>query len=249
MWCAVLVSVLAACGGGGGGGGAVVPEGYWHGASTTIISPGTFPWDVSMLVLENGETWTVYDGIFPPPTSQPGLLGGLYGTTTSAGGNALSGSGLDIGLHSQVMSTAPTTYSGTFTGNSAIAVTTSGGVTFNASYQSGYDQPASLAALAGTFNGLGASGYNPASPVALTIEASGAFTVPYAIECGGSGTLTPRASGKNVFDVSMTLGTLCNMGGLRSFSGVAYYDTVTTRLVMLALNSAKSDSVMYVAHK
>jgi hypothetical protein len=73
--------------------------------------------------------------------------------------------------------------------------------------------------------------------------------VPYDLECGGSGTLTPRASGKNVFNVAMTLGVNCNLGGLRSFTGVAWYDTVKRRLVMLALNSAGSDGVMYVGQQ
>jgi hypothetical protein len=98
-----------------------------------------------MLVLENGETWAVYDGMFPPPTSQPALIGGLYGKTTFTG-NSLFGSGNAIN-ETPGLSFSPTTYSGTFDAKNTIAVTASNGVTFNASYQPGYDQPASLAVM------------------------------------------------------------------------------------------------------
>lgn len=66
------------------------------------------------------------------------------------------------------------------------------------------------------------------APLTISIAESGGFTGSYASGCALSGTLTPRASGKNVFDMTITNGaTPCSQPGL-TFTGVAIESTPST---------------------
>jgi hypothetical protein len=234
---------LTGCGGGGAPNPS--PEGYWQGVSSPDFNM-IAGYNVSMLILENGETWAVYEGV--PPSVPQWPYGGLYGTATSSG-NSLSFSGQSIHVSTRTaLGLSPGSYSGTFAAKSTLAVTTSAGLTINAKYQAGYEQPASLADVAGTFKGFGAGPYSAVPDLSITVDSSGAFTVPWDLTCGGSGRLTPRASGKNVFDVTVTLGVGCNLGGLITFTGTAYYDRAARRLVLVALEPDKSRGLMYIAH-
>lgn len=234
-WAALAVStaVLTACGGGDDAAATLAVEGFWSGSTTTGVG-------VNLAILENGETWGVY-------TSGGGIAGALYGNTT-ASGNTLSGSGSDFNIPSRTTSSA--TYSGTFAPKSSISLTTSGGVSFTGTYEAAYDQPASLAAVAGSFTGEGVSGSSPVQGVSVTISSSGAVTVPANLGCSASGLITPRASGKNVFNVSVTFsGSTCALGNGATATGMAYYDSVDQGLVVLALNSAKTDGFIYIGSK
>jgi hypothetical protein len=62
--------------------------------------------------------------------------------------------------------------------------------------------------------------------------------------CSVSGTILPRASGKNVFNVSSTFtGNLCALGNGTTTTGVATLDSTTgvNRLFIMTLNGAKTD--------
>lgn len=235
-----LTVLLAACGGGGGDGASptapapsVTAEGFWEGSASTGVS-------VALAVLETGETWGVY-------TSSGSIVGALYGTTTSSG-TTLSGLGKDFNIPSR--SVTPGTYTGTFVAKSSINVATSSGSTFSGTYKTAYDQPASLAAVAGTFAGVGVSGTSPVQPISVTISSSGAITVPASLGCSAAGTATPRPSGKNIFDVTVTFtGSTCALGNGASTTGIAYYDATTRRVLVMAMNAAKSDGFIYVGQK
>lgn len=231
-----LASILAACGGGGSEGTstpAATAEGFWEGSASTGVS-------VAVAVLENGETWGFY-------TSSGSIVGALYGNTSSSG-TTLSGSGIDFNIPSRTVTAG--TYSGTFAAKSSINVTTSTGVTFSGTYNPVYDQPASLAALAGSFSGQGVSGTSPVQTVSVTISSSGAISVPASLGCAATGTAAPRPSGKNIFDVTVTfMGSTCALGDGASATGVAYYDATTRRVLVMGMNAAKSDGFIYVGQK
>lgn len=233
-----LSAVLAACGGGGGDSApapapTATAEGFWEGSASTGVS-------VALAVLENGETWGVY-------TSGGSIVGALYGNTTSSG-TTLSGSGKDFNIPSRTVGSA--TYSGTFVAKSSINVTTSARATFSGGYKTAYDQPASLAAITGTFSGVGVSGTSPVQPVSVTISPSGTITVPGTMGCSAAGTATPRPSGKNILDVTVTFtGTSCALGNGASTTGIAYYDATTRRVLVMAMNAAKSDGFIYTGQK
>ena len=235
-----LTVLLAACGGGGGDSAsppapppAVTAEGFWEGPASTGVS-------VALAVLETGETWGVY-------TSNGSIVGALFGNTTSSG-TTLSGSGKDFNIPSRTVGSG--TYSGTFVAKSSINVATSTGSTFSGTYKTAYDQPASLAAVAGTFSGQGVSGTSPVQTVSVTISPSGSITVPASSGCSAAGTATPRPSGKNIFDVALTFtGSTCALGNGASTTGIAYYDATTRRVIAMAMNAAKSDGFIYVGQK
>jgi hypothetical protein len=68
--------------------------------------------------------------------------------------------------------------------------------------------------------------------------------------CSAAGTATPRPSGKNIFNVTVTFtGSNCALGNGASTSGVAYYDAATRRVLVMAMNAAKSDGFIYLGQK
>lgn len=228
--------VLSACGGGGGDGtttttppatSAVSAEGFWTGTS----SKGA---QVQVAVLEDGTAWGFY-------TVSGALAGALYGSSSSVVGTTLSGSGLDIyggAIH-------PVTFTGTVATKSTLNVTLSSGSTFAGRYSTAYDQAALLSSLAGTYAGWGLTGATAARSVPVTISAGGAISATDA-GCAISGTATPRATGKNIFNIQATFtGSTCTLGNGTVTSGIAFYDTATRQLIVMAMNSSKTDGFMY----
>lgn len=234
-----LCVFLAACGGDGGSGSPDSPktslaEGFWVGeASTGVI--------VNLAVLENGESWGLYG-------DTDSLYGALYGNTKTSDSTHLSGSGKDFNLVDRDVESA--TYSGTFEAKTSMNITLSNGITFAATYSDKYDQPASLATLAGSFSGWGVTGRTYPAGISISIAADGKITAPEAEGCGGVGSATPRASGKNVFDILVTFqGAACALGNGTTVRGVAFYDTDTETVQALALNGAKDDGFIFIGSK
>lgn len=233
---AAAVSLLTACGGGGDDSAVTPPpptsastaEGFWVGTASTGNT-------VALAVLENGETWGIY--------SRSGVLQGvLFGNTTSTS-STFSGTGLDFG------STGLTagTYSGSYSPKATLNATTSGGGTFTATYSTAYDQPASLAALAGTYSGYVATKSASARDT-VTVSSTGAIRSGSSATCLSSGTASPRASGKNVFNVSVTFsGSFCLLGNGTTVTGVAYLEG--RQLITLTLNGGKTDGLIFLGSK
>lgn len=74
------------------------------------------------------------------------------------------------------------------------------------------------------------------SSLNLSVDTAGNFTGIYASGCSLSGTLTPRASGKNVFDMTISFGpTPCTQPS-RTFSGVAidYAPSMLARALVMS---------------
>ncbi len=236
-------TVLTACGGGGGGGGSdaspspapVTPatsaEGFWSGKSST-------GYDVSVAVLENGETW----GVFGQNGS---LYGALHGSTASSNG-ALTGTGHEFNLVSRTV--AASSYTGTYAARSAIQFRLPTGVSVQGAYSAAYDQPASLATLAGTYTGSGVATGAPVQALSVTISAMGAVSSPPSLGCTASGSVVPRVSGKNVFDLRVTFsGASCALGDGASVSGVAYADS--GNLLALGLLPSQTAGFIFTGKK
>jgi hypothetical protein len=234
------LAAVSACGGGGGGesttdGAATVAtaEGFWSGTTSTGVG-------VDLVVLETGETWGVY-------SSGGAIVGALYGATNSSA-NSLSGSGNDFNIPSGTVTAG--TYSGTYSPKATISVAFAGGGTFTGAYQAAYDQTASISAVAGTFTGSGVVSNSSVQRATVTISATGAVTVPASLGCSAAGTMSPRPSGKNVFNVAVTFtGSSCALGNGASVAGVAYYDAATREVLVLALNASKTDGLLYIGTK
>lgn len=209
------------------------PEGFWSGRAST----GT---DVFLAVLDDGKTLGLYQS--------GGYIVGALAGETSFSGSQLSGSGQDFNLLSRTIT--PGSYAGTFSEKNHVDVRLSNGSTFIGHYDSRYDQPASLAAVAGTFSGQGVSGTIAPQSIGISISSSGKITMPASQGCSGSGTAQPRVSGKNVFDVTITFqGSTCALGNGATVRGIAVYESGQRHLWALALNSAKTDGFIYSATK
>ena len=227
----VLLS-MASCGGSSSSSPATA-EGFWTGTSTT----GT---TVSVAVLEDGEVWGVY-------STTNTIIGAIVGTS-AVNGNSISGTGTDFDIPTRT--STPGTFSGTFSTQSSLNVTTSKGVTFTAAYDPTYGTPASLAAAAGTFVGGGVSETTSNQVVTVTLNSSGFVSATAGNGCTASGLATPRPSGKNVLNVTMTFsGITCGLGNGTVTTGIAYYDVNIRNILVLALNPGKTDGFIYLGSK
>jgi len=250
-WVAAII--LSACGGGGGDETTATvatpavttpavttptattasAEGFWVGTTAN----GTA---VNLAILENGETWGLYG-------SSSAVTGAVYGIT-STNGTSLSGSGYGFNFVTR------TSGSGTFTGS----VTTKGNISFNvsdgtkltATYDASYDQPTSVASVAGTYTGWAETG--GISPQATTVVVDANGNIASSItegnsSCITSGKATLRASGKNVFNLQLTFtGDYCALGNGTVVNGVATYNVTNRQFIAMALNSAKSDGLVFL---
>jgi hypothetical protein len=233
---ALLAATVALVACGGGGGAAPTPasvvnasaEGFWNGTAST--GP-----QVSVVILENGETWGLY-------ASANSIVGALFGNTVVSG-STVSGTGNDFNLVSRTVT--PGTFTGTVAAKSTLSLTTSTGAKLNATYDATYDQAPSLVALAGTYTGQAVTGGTSPQTNTVTISSTGALS-SVGTGCTASGTATPRPTGKNIFNISVTFtGTSCALGNGVVTTGVATFTPATRQLIAMAMNGAKSDGFIY----
>lgn len=237
--------VLAACGGGGTLGDIDLPppatpsaEGAYAGALSGSTTNNSF----QMLVLDGGEYWVPYG----TTTGDVFYLAGfIQGNGTSSNGSFSSSNGLDFGASPPLADTVSATY---VAGVSVKGTVTSafGAVGFEGSAADiapyVYNTPAVPAAIAGNWTMSALDG----SDVSVTIGASGAFT-SVSEGCTSTGTVLPRPSGKNVFDVKVTAGASpCAVPG-QAGHGIAVYSpllgsSLTQLLVGLVSNDRSAGS-------
>lgn len=237
----LVMALLGGCGGGGDSGDtALTPssasksaaEGLWRGTTSDGLS-------ITAAVLENGELWAL-------GSSSTGVVGFYHGDLYSSGNN-LYGSGTTYGLISH--RAIPSTFSGMAYPQNSLNLTV-GSTVFHASYASDYDQsPAPLTSMAGTYSGWVATvsgSYDPSAVISISATGQIASGGTY---CSVLGNITPRASGKNVYDVTITYnGTNCSVAGT-TLTGMAAYDSNSGVLVVLALTGSKADGLIYSATK
>ena len=226
-----LTLLLAACGGGGGGGSgtpasAGTAEGMWVGSTST-------GYGVAMLVLENAETWGFY-------YSGSTTAGVLYGTSTGTS-SSFNATGTDFNFYDRSSTSGSLT--GTVVPGTSINATGSTGGSLSLAYDSTYNTPASLATVAGNYVGWGVTKSTPSQSVVFTINSAGAISST-GVNCSVAGSVTPRSSGKNVYNVSTTFtGSACALGNGTTTTGVATLVSLgsVNRLIMMTLNSGKTD--------
>jgi hypothetical protein len=103
--------------------------------------------------------------------------------------------------------------------------------------------------LSGSYSGWGVTGTTSAQSASVSFSSSGSIA-SYSPGCNATGTAAPRASGKNIFNVSVTFtGAHCALGNGAVTTGIAYYDSSTGQLLLMALNGGKTDGFIYAAQK
>lgn len=247
---AAVAALSAGCGGGGSSAPTPPPP---PPPSGTPITEGAYSGTVTggtanafeMLVLEGGEIWALY-GI----DSATGFnVGGFVQGTINANTTSLSFTSTgarDFGTNPSSAATVSGSYTSapTISGSLTTAVGTvqfSGGPIAGSTYN--YSATPSLSAISGTWNVFSSGG----GSAALTIQASGAYSADDGTGCIISGNLTPRPSGKNVFNVTTTYGANCGSQSGATGGGVAVSYPLTNGRTQLVVGLVKSDRTLGTA--
>ncbi|MEO8407974.1 MAG: hypothetical protein ABI476_06040 [Oxalobacteraceae bacterium] len=211
---AVLLSTLLAGCGGGSSSPAKVTVSDAQGVYEGTVSNGR---EHRTLILENNQFFTIYgntgNGGF-------GIAGFIQGNGKTNSGNFSSTDLKDFFADGTVVSGSlsasyipKTSFNGTLTEGTS-TVTFTGAPLKSSSYN--YDTAANPANIAGAWILADLQG----STVAVSISSSGAL-VGSTAGCAFNGTINPRASGKNVFDVALTFGAIsCRLTG-QTATGIA----------------------------
>jgi hypothetical protein len=233
--CALLfVMAVAACGSGNHFAGTA--EGFYAGT----LSGNTTSTDFQLIVLETGEFWTLYGG---QTSTKFNVAGFTQGNGVSNNGSFTSSNTTDFGFNPPISANTTATYnagaktiSGTISEGSG-SVAFSGGPITGATYN--YNTPASLSILVGSWL---ATTSTP-DTVILSIATDGTFTATGVSGCNFSGTFTPRVSGKNVFNVSLTFGATNCASPNQTTTGIAIaYPLASgpTQLLIGAVDSTRT---------
>jgi hypothetical protein len=208
------------------------PEGVYSGTTNSGLTFNT-------IFLEDGSFWAIYG------TQTAGKLfvsGFVQGNGTSGNGTFSATNAKDFGNRAPISGSVAATYvagtsiNGTFA-STAQSASFSGTTIPVADFN--YNQAANLSSIVGNWSVQGLSGASGS----ISIANSGAFTAASG-SCITTGTIAPRPSGKNVFNVTATIGSApCANPGL-SFTGIAVSYLInggpTRQLTIAGVDSARS---------
>ena len=238
----LIVVLLTACGGGdgdpggkgpnlsgnpgGASGGLLDVEGLWTGQSNDGVQ-------TALVVLEDGSAWGLQRN---------------GSTLKSAIVGKASGSGGVFSMQASVFNLrdwypANSTYAGTYTARSSIAATSTGNSPLALSYKSAYESAATLSAVEGNYMLKGISKSAATPPVKMTQSAKGDISFSNWGACSPTGTVSPRSSGRNVFDLSIRFNDDCPLAKNTLVSGVFFVDKSASpaQAYVLAQTANKDD--------
>lgn len=202
-----------------------VAEGFWFGSAP--------PYDFSAVVLENGEMWGFYVA--------SGLVhGALFAPQINGTSTTFSGTGFDYNFAANARTAV--TLSGNYVARSSIdgqAVLPSRTVAFSGFFDASYDVPARLADAVGNWTVRAVTSTGIVESI-VNIDAAGRVSSTNAF-CSGFGSVAPRASGKNVFDLTLSFSGLdCQFHGM-TVRGIAVVESTAQSFVAAALLPDLSD--------
>jgi|HigsolmetaAR202D_1030399.scaffolds.fasta_scaffold15306_2 hypothetical protein len=249
----LAVALLVGCGGGDGdntevGGGFLTPtqatpEGVYGGTLSGSTSS-----DFQALILENGDFWALYGNDMGSIFYVEGFVQG--NGTWSGEGSYTSNNIRDFGFFPAPSGTLKATYNsnaktitGTVTYPQAGTVQLSGGPIDDSLYD--YDVAAALTDVTGSWSAMNSLG----GSVSMSVNANGTLSVSEGA-CSGTGTITPRASGKNVFNVSVSFGGAPCLLPNQTATGIAIvYPLATgqTQLVAAITSAARTAGIAVFA--
>jgi hypothetical protein len=241
---------FAACGGGGGGGntgGGALPQPTPASSTAEGVYGGTLTGSVGSnfeaVVLENGDFWALYG-------KDNGSIFSVYGFVQAMGGTSSNGSFTaanvkDFGFAPPLTGTLTSTYNSTAKTISGTVSYTSGTIQFSGGPIPGSLYNYSTAATLNTISGNWATVSTTGGNVTVSIAASGAVTTLES-GCSGSGTIIPRPSGQNVFNVSLTFGAAPCALPSQTVTGIAIaypLSTGQTQLIAAIENSTRTTGI------
>lgn len=182
-------------------------EGLWAGQNNVGVQ-------AALVVLEDGSAWGLQ-------RNGNTLKSAIVGKASGSGGVfSMPASVLNLGYWSP----ANSTYAGTYTARSSIAATSTGNAPLALSYKSAYESAATFAAVTGSYTLNGTSKFRAAPRVTMTVAASGAFSFSNWGGCSATGTVSPRSSGRNVFNLSISFKGACPLAEGTLVNGVFFVD-------------------------
>ena len=216
-------------------------EGLWSGTTTDMVS-------VQGVVLENGETWSMM-------TSSGGALIGLsQGSVQVSGADIVTGTSryLNVVDESGLANRTSTavSYSGKYSVRDSMQVTASNGVKFSGTYGVLYEQPATVSEMVGAFSGTGIGNQVRKPLTSLSVSTGGLISISSYPGCSARGTVTPRSSGRNVFDLPLTfVGAACPVGDGTVVHSVVLYNDSTRTLTIMGQSGDKAQTFFYTGLK
>jgi hypothetical protein len=201
-----------------------------------------------MVVLDDATFWLAYGRPLVGPFRESGFVQGS-GTTTSSTRTFTSTDARDFGDARAfgVGRTAPVTVTATYSTAPAITgsiVYDTGALLFDGASpipgtNYSYNTPASMQAVLGAWTLVA----NDTVTTALTIAASGTITGTDLTGCSFTGSIAPRSSGRNVFNVTLTFGPAPCTVPLTTMTGIALAMPLTTgrtELLMMANDATRA---------
>lgn len=234
-----MSGLLAACGGGGSSDAGFTPTAA---AGLYEVSSGTGPAQ-EVQVLDSGRFYVIYGMNSTTPVPAAGVI---VGDASSSGLSFTAGSVHDFnfGTHAVTAGTA----SGSYVAKTSITgtATLSGGATtsFGGSYNTSFDQTASLSSLAGSYAGETAE-LSGSKVAAITINSAGLIAGTSNGGCTYAGLASPHSSG-NVFDITLNFQANCTENGntLRGHAFVSH-----NVLYLVVVNGDMSKAVLFAGVK
>lgn len=238
----ITTILISAC---GGGGGSSPPSPSAEGVYGGALSGGTSSSSsFQALVLENDEFWVLYG---TQSSTIFFVAGFIQGPGTSSNGTFTSSSLKDYGVIPPLTGTATATYSAdakTINGSANFSGRTVG---FNGGPIAGSLYNYNSAATLSTISGAWPVTVNTGESANLSVGSTGTISLLSSRGCTGTGNATPRASGKNVFNVSLTFGPApCALpGGTITGIAIAYpLSNGRTQIIAGGKNSAQTAGFM-----
>ena len=245
------LALLSACGGGSSGGNDASvgkAEGVYQGTTTTRSGNQSVTFALNALVLEDDEAWVLYG-----TTNSSGDLTvyGFVQAPGSSGGGTYTSSAVRDFYYNGVVTTGSVSasyvpgqsFNGTLTYPSSFSTFTAMPLT-SSTYS--YGKPAVIADVAGSWTG---NTLGSASTTTLTISNSGVLS-GNSSGCLISGSVTPRASGKSVFDVALTFGPApCALPG-QSARGIALSYLLTSgkrQFILAGVTPSRNSGAAFLA--
>ena len=197
---------------------------------------------VAGVVLDDGSYWVFYAA-----RDNPSVMAGLVqGTGTSHSGSFGSSNTRDFNVEGEGIRTA--TMSGTYVPAKSfrgrIAYFDGKTESFTTTYVAESESAANRSLVVGNYAGVGTDNHT----VTVTVESAGTLSGQSSDGCSFAGTLSPRAKG-NVFHIAVTFGGGTCRDRTETLTGVAFYDAASHRLYSAAINSARTNSYIFVGTK
>lgn len=190
---------------------------------------------VTIAVLDDA---TYYAAYFSPGGTT--LDGGLYGVSASADGRFASLRGRNVPFRNGFAGGSPT-ISGTYAARTSLDLVIGSGATAEtvaAKYDSSYDAPSNLAALAGTYKGFSGHAQDWFTATS-TIDANGNLTSRGG--CDHRARLTSRGTA-GVFDLSLVNG--CSLPGAPAQGGILLFDAAKGTIA--AMSPLNDDDIVFI---